>query len=392
MRIILLQTVGGVRADGDTGGGVVQLANIGREWCRSGNQVFLITNSDDAGGKMYQGLTKVHRVRSFTGLFVIDFFMNFLRQKPDLVKAITSILEDNTSQSLIISASPFPSDVIATFYLSWRFKLRAIVNFHHLPPPPWKHPIKRGVIRSVVNFVTNQFSLLLVKMGQMLPSIEHPSEITSSGWRIATGILKNEIPLSRQFDARQASLKRGQEGCFIGRVAPNKGVTDLIRSWKIVSNVFPEAKVVIAGRLHGENYGRRLYRLRSKLRLEHNVLFEFRHISEMEKMALLSSSLLFVFPSYEEGWSLSVMEAAFFGAVPVTYDLIAYEYLGREATKVPVGDFVALAHTIIELLSNTDKVIAMSNIFSRKVTEFNLPEIAQYQLSKIMQFTEIGHI
>ncbi|EQD71146.1 glycosyl transferase group 1, partial [mine drainage metagenome] len=54
----------------------------------------------------------------------------------------------------------------------------------------------------------------------------------------------------------------------------------------------------------------------------------FGHLSEEAKQDLLSASKLFVFPSYEEGWSLAVMEAAAYGCVPVVYDLPAYDYLG----------------------------------------------------------------
>ena len=43
----------------------------------------------------------------------------------------------------------------------------------------------------------------------------------------------------------------------------------------------------------------------------------------------MKSSKLFIFPSYEEGWGISITEAMACGLAVVCYDLKAYDVFGK---------------------------------------------------------------
>jgi glycosyltransferase involved in cell wall biosynthesis len=73
-----------------------------------------------------------------------------------------------------------------------------------------------------------------------------------------------------------------------------------------------------------------------------------------EKRKLLESASLFTFPSYEEGWALSVMEAVNLGLLPILYDLPAYDYLCSREIKGRAGDIQGFAERIIYFFEHPD--------------------------------------
>lgn len=387
MRIIILQTIGGFGDGGKTGGGVLHIISLAMEWLRIGNEVHFITNSSDKGESVYEGIHNFHRVKSRGHSFAYDMFANFFIQKTEIKSIIRSILKDRTEDTIVVAASSFPSDVFAAFWVARKFKLNAVVYFYHLNPPFWSRPFKRGgLFRGTVNWILDQIAMTLVKLGKLLPSVCHVREIASSGWRFGTGVLRDDIPLIVHKDVVNQQKSILNEACFIGGIAVNKGVIDLMRIWKIVCRYIPRAKLVIAGNLPDSHLGEKLYSLRTQLGLEGNVTFIFRYISEEKKHGILGRSTLFLFPSYEEGWSLSVMEAAAFGVLPITYNLPAYDYLGPNAVKVKIGDVTEFAHMTIKFIQETEVRIALTSELSKRVMSYTMSDVAKYQLAKFEQF------
>ena len=392
IRIFILQTIGGFSDDSDTGGGVSHLVGLANEWSKLGNEVHFITNSSDKGKSAYSQLSNLYRVHAYGHSFLSDIFINFIIQRKAIEGIIHASLNNGAKDSIIVSGSPYPSDVFAAFSVANRFKLPASVYFHHLSPPPWHHPLRRGgFVRTTINWTMNQMALALVKLGGILPSIDHPIEITDAGWRFFSGVLNDDDFLQLQ-KAENLQQDKEFDACFIGRIEINKGVVDLMNIWKIVCTTQPLSKLIIAGKLYDSSLGRKLHKLRKKLKLESNVTFIFRHITEEEKHNILCRSKLFLFPSYEEGWSLSVMEAAAYGILPITYNLHAYDYLGHNAVKVKIGDIEGFARKTIKFLEETDNRIKLASALRERVMEFRLPDIAEYQLKKFEQFIRDGRV
>lgn len=393
MRVVLLQTVGGVKEDGDAGGGVIQLAKMAHEWSNSGEDVHFITNEGDKGNEIYHGITSVHRLRSLNRSFFLEIFFNFMIQ----IKQINSLIMQESSippmESVVVTTSPYPSDVLAAWYVGRKHRLRCIINFHHVSPPPWQHPFKRGgLTRSLVNFCMNQLMLILAKIGNLLPSIDNPEELARLGWSFQTGILKNYCVLAATSNCPNINSNNRHIACFVGRVAVNKGVIDLLLIWKKVVTRMPDAKLIIAGKVTHQRLENRLWKLRKRLHLEENVNFIFRHVSYQEKISLLCSSNLFVFPSYEEGWSLSVMEAASVGVLPITYDLPAYSYLGPTAVRAKVGSIDSFADLVMKYFSEESTRVAIATELKRRVLDYSPDRISRHLIEKYRQFVETGSV
>ena len=149
---------------------------------------------------------------------------------------------------------------------------------------------------------------------------------------------------------------------------------------KKVVSVHEDAKLVIMGN-SSTNYGLSIKEKVQKQNLEKNILFTG-FVDEERKRAILGSSKLFIFPSYEEGWSLSVMEAVKYGCVPVVYDIPAYDYLTEQATRVKLGDRDGMAIEVLDLLQKDKSSLAdINSIILTEIKKYDIHRVTAYQLA-----------
>lgn len=99
---------------------------------------------------------------------------------------------------------------------------------------------------------------------------------------------------------------------FVGRLVKNKRPMDVIAAFRLVKQVYPEARLWIIGRGPLEKAIRRL-------NIGGVVLTGF--LEAAEKDRLISSAHLLLVTSVSEGWGLVVTEAASLGTLTVGYDV-----------------------------------------------------------------------
>jgi glycosyltransferase involved in cell wall biosynthesis len=231
-------------------------------------------------------------------------------------------------------------------------------------------------------------TLSLVKVGGLTPAIFHPEELQRRGWKFArvlqdTGFLNEDLNI-----ARVIQTERPIDACFIGRVAPSKGVMDLLDVWSMVTTARQSSRLVIAGSKYSESFERKVNRVINQKGLRANVE-RLGYLSNDDKARLLSRAQLFVFPSYEEGWSLGVMEAALHGCVPVLYNLHAYDYLRCSAIKAPPGNRSRMSRLILELLGRPEYTAEIRAHLSTTIAGYTKSTIAEetaQQLEEIASF------
>ena len=374
---------------GETGGGVLHAVYLAKEWERLGNNVAFITNASDYGYSAYDGVTNISRLPSLRRPFVLDMFFNYIIQRRSVIPMVKERCgNEQRDDTIVIATGSYPSDVLAAFLVSRNLKLKSVVFFHHLFQPPWRHPFKRGgLIRTSVNWFLNQAALSIVKIGNLSLCLDYPIELDELGWRFKSGVLKdsNFLPSEDRDVHQDATNERSISACFVGRVSINKGVLDLLKAWKSVVKELPRACLIIAGNPVTSRFARRLTSFVDRFHLKNNVYLDFRYVDEKEKQAILASSRLFIFPSYEEGWSLSVMEAASYGALPVTYDLHAYGYLGPNAIKVKAGCIKDLSIAIVDILRDEKKRLNLAAELRERVILYHGRDIGSEMLQKFRQ-------
>jgi glycosyltransferase involved in cell wall biosynthesis len=139
---------------------------------------------------------------------------------------------------------------------------------------------------------------------------------------------------------------------FLGRLTITKNIDLLVKAVAICKR--KDFELIIAG----PDFGmlETLKKLVVKLGLENRVIFKGR-VSESEKLQLLSEATLFVHPSLEDIFSLSLLEAVGVGIPSIAFDIEANPEIFENNCGFIVNkqNFESLANSIDYLLNNEDE-------------------------------------
>lgn len=144
------------------------------------------------------------------------------------------------------------------------------------------------------------------------------------------------------------------EGIHIKRIARTKGSFDLPAIWKNVVEKIPEAKLLMCGDgAPGEVED--LMKTIDELGMNDKVIYYGPVFDDDKKYELISSSKVFLLPSYEENWAIVIGEALATGLEVVCYDLADIRPVWGEALHwVPVGDIEEFADRVCKILNGEE--------------------------------------
>jgi glycosyltransferase involved in cell wall biosynthesis len=168
---------------------------------------------------------------------------------------------------------------------------------------------------------------------------------------------------------------------FVGQVSQRKGVETLIRAMHLVWQIYPSARLLIAGAktIYADRLAAKLAELppseREKIILRYNF-------PEEEKPMMIASLDIFAYPSSYESFGISYIEAWALekpvigcrnGAVPFVIDA------GRDGLLIQFDDANMLAEAILVLLANPVWAHKLGQQGRQKVVSlYNWPEIARH--------------
>lgn len=395
VHLVTVRSRSGPTAPAGAGGGLLHYARLAREWGRQGHIVTVVTNVpgmfDDRSSRVVAlGGVSPTGARPDGGDLVAPLraVVRALVDTTPLDNPLPSPSGATPGPSVVISASPNLSDILLARRLSRAARLPVVVAFHHLTPPPWWHPDRRGgLVRCVLAWFLSQAGLFVTKVLGYIPSIDQVRILSESGWRFPPPVLPDEAFLEA-YPRVQSSpeTNRSIDASFVSRLSPAKGLFDLLAIWGEVHCRLPDSRLVIGGDFESAAVERRFRAALGKAKLGDSVVLRG-PLSDGEKQDLLSNSKLFVFPSYEEGWSLSVMEAAAYGCVPVVYDMPAYDYLGPVVPRGRPGDVRGLAKLVIDLLSNPQERNELAMNLARIPPSFTAEGVAHNQIAVFRTLT-----
>lgn len=168
---------------------------------------------------------------------------------------------------------------------------------------------------------------------------------------------------------------------FISRLSRSKGVTDAVEAWSLVRQQVPDATLCVVGA--GPERGT-AEALATRLGISEAVDWRG-FVSEDEKRSILRESRLFIAPSYEEGWGISVCEALASGIPVVAYQLpVLDELFGRAYLGAPPGDVRALAELAIKVLSNSTLATKLSDEGREAAAQYDVDRVADQELEAIL--------
>jgi len=171
---------------------------------------------------------------------------------------------------------------------------------------------------------------------------------------VQLGIASGKIVVSGngvdlEFIQKFKAGRKKWDAVFVGRVAKEKGVFDILEAWREVVLEKGSARLLVVGS------GPDLQGVRAVVDesgLLDNVVVRGR-VGDAEMYALMKAGRVFVFPSRFEGWGLAVAEALACGLPVVCYDIPALREVFGECKSVflvPLGDVKKLSATIMGIL------------------------------------------
>lgn len=265
-------------------------------------------------------------------------------------------------EGLIYSTTELMYDVIPGARIrAWNRASRFGVVAHWVPPVRRKNT---SLLNSSMFYLNNRIGLYYARRradivfgvsGPTVKDLERKTHIPSSRLQeVACG-----VDLAR-IEALPASGGKRYDAVFMKRLEGTKGVWDILDIWKEVVTRRPAAKLLLIG--HGsEATMHRIAQFIDQNGLRNNIevygpVYDFE-----KKFELLSSSRLFVLPTYEENWAIVIGEAMAAGLPVICYDLPEIRPVwGDSITWVPLGDQMGFADTILRLIDDDKGLSALS--------------------------------
>ena len=255
-------------------------------------------------------------------------------------KAITA-----SKQDILYSSSDQLPDILPALI----FKLRNrdaqwIVRSYHIIP---KKRLISYLAQRFSLFIINTFSATIITASTLMEN-----ELRKNGFPSEhVHIVYPGITVSKTLNKRTTSK---YEAVFMARLHESKGIFELIDIWKTVIKKMPNASLKIIGT--GEK--QTIHKLNNLIKINNleSSITLLGHLSDEKARLIISNAHVFVFPSHEEGFSLTIAEVLLIGVPIVTYDLPIYQNVFPNAlSMVPYGDINAFVDQIIAVFHNEHK-------------------------------------
>ena len=223
------------------------------------------------------------------------------------------------------------------------------------------------------------------------PSNQILNELTNAGYPAeTTHYIPNGVEVPTEVEDRQAArlalaeanrdllaLEQAPVAAYTGRLSRKKGLFELVKAWARVVAARPEARLWLVG--EGEDRDE-LFQLVKDLDLQGRVLLPgaFDTVDEV-----LQASDLFVLPSYEEGMSLSLLEAMAAARPVVASDIPGNRALIENEVHgllIPPKDVHGLSQAILRVLTDPQRERLGRAGRDKVMRQFSLERCAQRHL------------
>lgn len=193
-------------------------------------------------------------------------------------------------------------------------------------------------------------------------------------------IIINPCGIDVKYFENIAAKKHPLQVCFIARLVPSKGIFDLADIWSGVIKKLPEAKLKIIGGGNEEIKQKLKNSFEQKGILKNVEILGFLENDKAYK--ILKESVLFIFPSHEEGFGIAIAEAFACGVPAVTWDLPVYkEVFPAGLLTAKIGDTNSFAKKASELLADKKKLSKLAVEAPGVVQRYNWDGIAEVEMS-----------
>jgi len=292
-------------------------------------------------------------------LYLKSNFLSFLIVFSWVVHAIKGLrklsnfkMEDNK----VFSAGDFFCNTIPPFLLKNRKRnIIWTVFIFHIIDSPFRRKGGNNFLTNLVSYMLQKFSFCLVR--------KKADKIL-----VLNDMVKDEL-IDRDFEKRSIfvtgagidfaninsvdpDVSKRYDVCFMARLSPSKGIFDIPKIWQDIVRSNASLRLLLIGSGGFKADTARLQNLVNEYHLDKSIDMVGSKTGA-EKYSLMKSSKLFIFPSYEEGFAISILEAMACKLPVIAWDLPVYETIYKQAIiTIPKGNIAMFTEKILELLSD----------------------------------------
>lgn len=258
---------------------------------------------------------------------------------------------------IIYSTGDFFCNIIPAFFAKIIYpKTKAIVCIHHINQNPFKRK-NNSFLSGTVSYLVQQLSFFLIKqkfdlifvvnhqVKQYLlqKKINQPIIVVGNGLDIKT--IKQQIESLNK-------IKPSNHISYFGRLSVTKGVYDLPIILSEIIKKYPNTQLDIIGASIPSIKNSLIDKFNQLGCQNHYHIHDFIEDKKNVFKILLQSKVI-VFPSYEEGWGISLFESIMTKRPVITYDLpIFKEIFEDKLITAPIGKPKKFAQKTIKLFKN----------------------------------------
>ena len=338
-------------------GGLVRLVEILKRFSDLNKIKIVLVSSDESYADYFRDngiefefkLVKSNlKFKSLIGLCLKSLFIiakSFFVLKLDF-------LESKDEKVIVYASSDLFWEVIPAYFFKTRKRnVKWVQVIHHVYPDWKKRPGEKIV--NFFGYYSQRFSFCLIKKkADKIVVVNSLMRIKLIELRFSADrifISSNGTDLKYFENIERAGMS--YEGVFLGRLSHSKGLRDLVEIWKNICKEIPEAKLAVIGGKNDETKNMLLKKIR-KHNLEKNIdLLGF--LEDEDAHPILKSGKVFLSPSHEEGWGISIAEAMACGLPVVSWNLPVYrEIFGTRTVQIKENDLNLFSNKVLELLKN----------------------------------------
>ena len=273
-------------------------------------------------------------------------------------RTIQSIYHQSKIKTDIIYATgDFFCNIIPCFFIKIiRPKTKFTVIIHHINENPFKRKNSSFFV-NFISYLSQHFSFLLIKLKsdyifvvnnqvkQYFINRNFSQPIIISGNGLDIKLIKSQI---KSID----NILPSNHICYFGRLSPTKGSFDLPLILSYVLKKYPDIHLDMVGIALPEIKKSLIKKFDQFNCQGHYTIHNFID-NKIDIYKILLKSKVIIFPSYEEGWGISLFESIMTKRPVVTYNLpIFQELFENKLITAPIGDTKNFSKKIIKLINN----------------------------------------
>lgn len=164
---------------------------------------------------------------------------------------------------------------------------------------------------------------------------------------------------------------------FVGRIVKDKGINELVEAFRKLSMSYPNLRLLLVG--PKEDEGNSISK-QTQIEIENNPAIIATGLQN-NIPAFLSITNLFVFPSYREGFGLSLMEAEAMGIPSISSDIIGC----NEVIENGITGILIPPHSSNAIVESVEKLYNDKELYLKMKSKCRISMIEKYECKKLLK-------